>query len=269
MTSERWSKGLSRLALAASCALLAWILAFWFWNWSAPEYKGRAHGLVDAAAVRLAESGIFGRAELPGNAVAGAGAPAASGDPRLIGVLAEADGRGWALLKLSQGGVKLLREGQEIEAGNRLEKVLPAAVEISKAGERRTLPLRASEAPRAAPQPKSLASGSCPLNAEERKRAYFVRPELLPGLAQSFDTARKLFRQEGSTWVVSQSDPALSALGFAAGDRIEKGNGVLLHNEDLLRTAIVEPVMQNRVLRLSGTRGGKPREWIYVNAALC
>jgi len=260
---------LARLLVAASLALLCWVLAYWFWHWSAPSPAPRALSIPEAPAAVVAESGIFGRGETPASAVAGATEPSAGTQPRLIGVLAEAEGRGWALLKLSQGGVKLLREGQEVEPGVRLEKVLPATVEISGPGGRKTLGLRAPESPRIALAQKSAAAGACPLSGDEKKRAYFVRPELLPGLAQSLDTARRLFRQEGGAWVVNQSDPALAALGLAAGDRIEKSNGVALHTEDLLRSAIVEPVMQSRTLRLTGTREGKPREWIYVNAALC
>lgn len=269
MNSQRAWRGLARLALAASFALLAWVIAFWFWQWSAPGYIGRAAGLPEAPSEVVLASGIFGPPAGRGSADAGAGEPVARGDWHLVGVLAEPGGRGWALLRLGRGGVKLLREGQEIEPGSRLVKVLPAAAEISRAGEKSILALRTPETLRAAPVAKNLGSGGCPLSTEERKRAYFVRPELLPGLAQSLDATRKLFRQEGSAWVVNQIDPALAALGLAAEDRIEKGNGVPLHNEDALRGAIVEPVMQNRVLRLTGTRGGKPREWIYVNAAIC
>ncbi len=260
MRRLRWA---GMLGLTLSLGIVAWVLAYWFWHWAAPRPTAMAIALPDNAV--LADAALFGFAATTSGEAAPAAVAATSGDWRLVGVLAQVGGGGWALLRRGDGSVKLLREGAELAGELRLERVFPTAIEISKNGVRRSLNLPAL----AHASTTSGGGGKCPLSAEERRRAYFVRPELLPGLAQSLEAARKLFRQDGQGWIVTASDPTLSALGFAAGDRVEKGNGVPLLTEDLLRTAIVEPLLQNRVLRLSGARATKPREWIFVNAALC
>ncbi|CAG0952328.1 hypothetical protein BURK2_00267 [Burkholderiales bacterium] len=261
------NKFAARLAQLLGLGVLVWVAAYWIWEGLRPAIVPEPP-VVTADALRvLDEWAPFGRGA-PAAPGAAAAPSAASTDLLLLGVAAQADGDGWALLQRSDKTIRLLRAGAEIAPGLRLAKVFPHGVEVVKDGVGRKLELRRA---RSAAHPAAPAAPvtSCPANAEERRRAYFVHPELLTGFAKGMEAARKQFRQDGGAWVVVELDPALAALGFAVGDRIEKGNGVPLLTEDSLRSAIFEPVMQSRLLRLSGTRQGKAKEWIYVNAALC
>ncbi len=257
----------ARLAQLLGLGVLVWVAAYWIWEALRPAALAEPT-VVRADALRvLDELAPFGRGA-PAAQGAATAPSAASAELLLLGVAAEADGDGWALLQKSDHSIRLLRAGAEIAPGLRLAKVFPQGVEVVKDGVGRKLELRRA---RLAANPATPAApvASCPASAEERRRAFFVHPELLTGFAKGMEAAKKRFRQEGGAWVVVELDPALAALGFAVGDRIEKGNGVPLATEDSLRSAIFEPVMQSRLLRLSGTRQGKAKEWIYVNAALC
>lgn len=257
----------ARLARVLGLGVLVWVAAYWIWEGLRPAAVAEPPVVPADALPVLNELAPFGRS-VPAAPAASAAPAAGSGDLLLLGVAAEADGDGWALLQKSDKSVRLLRAGAEIAPGLRLGKVFPQGVEVVKDGVGRKLELRRAGLA-ANPAAPAGPVASCPASAEERRRAFFVHPELLTGFAKGLEAARKLFRQEGGAWVVVELDPALAALGFAVGDRIEKGNGVPLLTEDSLRSAIFGPVMQSRLLRLSGTRQGKAKEWIYVNAALC
>lgn len=248
--------------------VLVWVLAHWIWAVMTPRPSTQVVSPLSDAAAVLSEHPPFGRAAAFPSAALQNARPAA-GEVVLLGVAAQADGGGWALLRVGDTRVRLVEVGREIEPGERLEQVFPRGVELSKAGVSRRIELGRGGISAVARSAAGEPVANCPSSPEERKRAFFVHPELLAGFARSLDAARKHFRQEGGAWVVVELAPALAALGFSLGDRIERGNGVALLTEDSLRSAIFEPVLQSRMLRLSGTRKGKPKEWIFVNAALC
>jgi S1-C subfamily serine protease len=58
-------------------------------------------------------------------------------------------------------------------------------------------------------------------------------------------------------------------LGMKAGDRIVQANGIALLAIDDVLSAIVKPLSASQPVRLSGARGGKPREWLFLNAGAC
>jgi len=58
-------------------------------------------------------------------------------------------------------------------------------------------------------------------------------------------------------------------LGMKAGDRIAQANGVALGSIDDVLAVVVKPLVASQAVRLSGTRGGQPREWLFLNAGAC
>ena len=58
-------------------------------------------------------------------------------------------------------------------------------------------------------------------------------------------------------------------LGMKVGDRIVQANGIALVAIDDVLTAVVKPLVASQPVRLSGTREGKPREWLFLNAGAC
>ncbi len=70
--------------------------------------------------------------------------------------------------------------------------------------------------------------------------------------------------------LVVRDDTGLAAmLGMKAGDRIVQANGIALLAIDDVLSAIVKPLSASQPVRLSGARGGKPREWLFLNAGAC
>ncbi len=58
-------------------------------------------------------------------------------------------------------------------------------------------------------------------------------------------------------------------LGLKDGDRITMANGIPLATPDDVLAAVVKPLTANLSVRVSGTREGKPAEWLLLNAGAC
>jgi len=124
---------LSIVAMIAALGVLALVIAQWGWQWfgPAPATLDRVTASGDDAR-RITEAHLFGAAPA---VQAGAAAPA-SGDLRLLGIIAERDGRGYALFRSARGPL-LASAGQDIGAGVRLEAVRPDGVTLMDGGARR------------------------------------------------------------------------------------------------------------------------------------
>ncbi len=131
---------------AGALALLALVLAYWTWAWGAPSPLPQATE-VSAPAGRLAATGnLFG--EVPGGAHVGAPTRLAI---KLLGVMAGAPaGSGYALLQLDAKETQVVRAGEDLAPGIRVESVLSEQVILRRNGSRETLAW-----PRPAPTPAS------------------------------------------------------------------------------------------------------------------
>jgi S1-C subfamily serine protease len=58
-------------------------------------------------------------------------------------------------------------------------------------------------------------------------------------------------------------------LGLKEGDRVTLANGIPLATPDDVLAAVVKPLTANLPVRVSGTREGKPAEWLLLNAGAC
>ena len=67
-----------------------------------------------------------------------------------------------------------------------------------------------------------------------------------------------------------RDDSGFSAmLAMKKGDRIEQANGIALRAPDDIVTAVLRPLTAGQAVRLVGSRGGAPREWLLLNAGTC
>ncbi len=116
----------------AALALLALMLAHWGWIWFGPQPIFIAAPAPETdLARRAAGSHFFGTAgAVPDAAPAGADL----GDVRLLGVFAERDGKGYALVRAGTRAAMLVAAGQDIASGLRVESVRPDGVSCFKAG---------------------------------------------------------------------------------------------------------------------------------------
>jgi hypothetical protein len=288
------------LAVIAAGALLALVVAHWGWRWLGPASPvAFPERKVDASAQEIVAAAPFGRA--PPNAASAPGSPAAAAaatlpaDTRLLGVYAGAAGSGYALLRLPDRGPVLVRSGQDIVAGVTLEAVRPDGIRIRDRGASRDLLLRhqtpgagsaspvgGASAPQPASSPVAAPSGVRPVSARAAPvRAacmsppgytgpvYKLNAELLSGMAAQPQSWAALLEPGPKGLVVRENNGLAAMLGMKAGDRFVQANGIALTAIDDVFAGIVKPLVASQPVRLTGTRDGKPREWLFLNAGAC
>jgi hypothetical protein len=269
-TSTRIAVALANLV---AFALLATVIAHWGWTWLGPApYHALPHELADVSRA-LAVSPPFGtptRDAMP--TVAGAPARVA-GDARLLGVLAEADGRGHALFRFADGSARLVAAGEALGEGATLVAVRPDGVTIRDASGERAIALRAqppAPAPTAGkPAAAQAVSSACAPPANFQGPVVRLNAELVQGLMQQPETLRAL-ADPGPGGLVIRDDTGFAALlGLRKGDRMTQANGIALRAPEDIVVAVLRPLAASQPVRVSGVRGSEPREMVIVNASAC
>ncbi len=266
------------LAALAAGALLALAIANWGWRWFGPSPPPRAPAATGPVAEAIVAAAPFGRAAEPSVRPAAGASPAASSLPadlRLLGVFAGSDGDGYALIRLPERGVVLFRKGQDIAAGATLEAVIPHGIRIRERGQSRDIMLRheaGAAAPAARPAVAAAAAPSragCALPAGFSGPVYRLNAELLTGMAAQPESWAALLAPAAGALVVRDETGLAAMLGMRTGDRLMQANGIALAAIDDVFSAVVKPLTASRPVRLSGTRNGRPREWLFLNAGAC
>ncbi len=269
----------SALATLGGAILLAIVLAHWGW---------RAFGPTPASpplpetperwTTAIIAAPVFGR---PGASPAAgpSGLPPAPatlrGDARLLGVVAEQGGGGYALFRLPDRGPVFVGAGQEIAKDVTLESVRNDGVRIRDHGETRDLVLRAAPAPaNSTPPPadrsrQATVRAACAAPAGYTGPVYRLNAELLTGIASQPDSWKALLAPSGRGLAVRDASGFAALLGMKVGDHVEEANGIALSGVDDVLTAVVRPLLASQPVRLAGTRDGKRAEWLFVNAGAC
>jgi hypothetical protein len=266
----RW-KLIAGLAWLIAIALLALVLAHWIWRWFGPAPSAIPIAAPSADfARRIADARLFG---------AGGAKPAAPAqsdaiaDLRLLGVFSERDGRGYALFRAGARGPLLIAAGHDIASGVRLESVRPDGVTLSDNGERRTILLRSAPTAVEKPRPVVMASNarasSCGAPAGFTGPVIKLNAELLGGITGAPDAWKTLLEPSAGGLIVHDQSGAAGMLGLQNGDRIQSANGIALAIPDDIASTVLQPLTRSQPVWISGTRGGKPQQWLYVNAGAC
>jgi hypothetical protein len=264
------------IATLAALGALAYVIAFWGWRWLGPEPAPLPRlNTADRLAPAIVAMPLFGRAEAP--AAQPADAPGAlSGDTRLLGVFAEAAGKGHALFRLGSRGPVLVRSGEEIAKDVTLLEVRPDGVRIRDRGETRDLALRtnvpavqtAATAMRTATP--SRPSPACTPPAGYTGPIYRINAELLTGIAARPEGWTALLGPApGGGLSVREGSGAASMLGMKPGDSLAQANGIALKGIDDILAAFVKPLIASQQVLVAGLRDGKPAAWLFVNAGAC
>jgi hypothetical protein len=270
----RWRLS-SWLATAVGVVVLASVILHWGWRWLAPAPPPPVvPAAADRPSVGILAAPIFGRAEAPAPVAGGKRLAAATPtDVRVLGVFAEKDGAGYALFRLPDRGAVLVKKGQDIGEGITLVEVHPGSVRIRDHGETRDLDLRtrtAMAAPRAdAPPAVAGARGACAGPAGYKGPVYRLNAELLTGIASRPESWSAVLVPVAGGVAVRDASGFATMLGMKTGDRMSQANGIALAGIEDVLVAFVNPLLASQPVHVSGTRDGKPGEWLFLNAGAC
>jgi hypothetical protein len=261
------------LATLAAAILLGTVVIYWLWRWlgPAPVHVIAAEPRDPVAAI--AASGWLA-APAPVPATAAATPSTLGGDVRLLGVMADTRGGGYALFRLP-GGPKIVAEGGEIARGSVLERITPFAILVRDASGERSILLRADTTSKA-PLAQSVAaatlrnSPACAPPPGFRGSVVKLNAELLQGLASQPDALAAIVTPvAGGGMSVREGSGFAQMIGMKPGDRVRLANGIPLANADDVMAAVVTPLIANQPVRLSGTRDGTSQEMLLLNAGAC
>jgi hypothetical protein len=259
---------LAALATLASIAAMAAVVAYWAWRWFGPVPFHAAPPAGDDTAA-LAHSAIFGSAATT-VAKGPAAAEALRGDVRLLGVIAEPDGRGRALFRLADGKAKLVATGEKVGDDATLVSVRPDEITIRGAGGERRIALRAS-----APPAAGKTASAVPRNPECAPPPGYtgaivrLNAELVQGLIAKPESWRSIVEARDGALVVREEGGFAAMLGLRREDRIEVANGIALRVPEDVIGAVLRPLAASQSVRLAGTRAGQRREMLLQNAGRC
>ena len=207
------------------------------------------------------------------------------GDVRLLGVLAERDGKGLAVFRTREGA-RVVAAGGEVTAGTTLVAVDVSSVRLRDAAGERTVDLRRDPAAKAgvpaarrAAAPKSTtpptvagrtaASAACTAPPGFSGPMLKLHGELLEGLIAEPDSWRPMLASDNGALVVREDGGFAAMIGLARGDRIAQANGIALLQPNDVTGAVLRPLVASQSVRLAGSRSGQPREIYNVNAGTC
>ena len=276
MTAARTSAWGSRalvviagLAVFLAGAMLAVALAWTGWRWFGPKAVAFVPAGPQDPALALLASGLFAApagnqptAELP--------VRAAGGDMRLLGVLAEEGGKGFALFRLP-GGPKLVAAGHAIADDVTLASVQRDGVTVRDANGERRLVLRATATATPVKPVARVAAGNaaCQPPAGFKGDTLRLNAELVGGIVGEPDAWTALAAPDRGALTVRDDSGFSAMLAMKKGDRIEQANGIALRAPDDIVNAVVRPLTSGQAVRLVGSRSGAPREWLLLNAGSC
>jgi hypothetical protein len=257
-------------AMLAALALLAAVLAHWGWRWFGPAPVALPPPLVESEPLRrIAEAHLFGGvAPAPATGEPSSG----SADLRLLGVFAERDGRGYALFRAGARGPLFAAVGTDVVPGVRLEAVRPGGVTLREGGARRDVALRpaaASEKPRAAMASAGAKSAACSAPAGFNGPILRLNAELLSGMIGAPDTWKALVQPGPGGLIVRDQSGFAGMMGLRSGDRVERANGIALALPEDIAATVLKPLTRSQAVWVSGSRDGRPAQWLYLNAGAC
>lgn len=267
---------LGGIALLLACAALAAVVAHGLWRLLLPaEPPAMPESAELPARTALALSPPFGVATARSPDVpAGVAATALAGDLRLLGVFAGPQGRGEALFRLPERGAVLVAVGQAVVNEVTLDAVFPDRVQLTERGETRSVLLRPASPSAAATVAASAATvraprSGCTAPAGFVGDTYRINAELLSGMAAQSADWKRLLDPTPSGITVREGGGFAALLGLKPGDQLREANGIRLTAASDILAAVVNPLQANQPVRVKGTRAGKDREFLLVNASAC
>jgi len=254
--------------------LLGIVIAWWGWRWFGPAQVHVAPAPVDDVVAALAASPLFAGGAPAARPDAAAAPTTLASDTRLMGVFAEAGGRGHALFRLPDGSSRLVAAGAALSGDATLVEVRPDGVLVRDGGGERSIALRAppvaTSAPPASPRPAgSKTSAACALPPNYKGPVVRLNAELVQGLISQPEGLRAIADSQDGALVIRDEAGFAAMLGMKKGDRVTQANGIALRAPDDVIVAVLRPLAASQPVRLVGSRGTQPRELMIINASAC
>ena len=264
------------LALAAGALVVASV----GWRALGPAPVPAAPAVPAEPLPTILASGLWSGAPGIGGAPAES-APRPATEVRLLGVVAERNGAGYALFRLPDGP-RFVAKGQDVTDGVRLTSVRPDGVTLSERGSERTMVLRAdarqaASPPMPAPAVPSAAgvkvaavrNPACTPPAGFKGAVLRLNAELFQGIVAKPESWTALVTPDRGALVVRDDSGFIAMLAMKRQDRLEQANGIALAAPEDIVGAVLKPLSGNQAVRITGSRDGAPREWLLLNAGTC
>jgi len=272
--------------LAATGALLlaliagAFVLASVGWRALGPAPVPTAPAVVTDPLPTILASGLWSGASEAAPAPADAG-PRPTTEVRLLGVVAERNGAGYALFRLPDGP-RFVGRGQDVTDGLRLTAVRPDGVTLRDRGSERTMVLRADakaivppapvagvSAPAGGTKVAAIRNPACTPPAGFKGVVLRLNAELFQGIVAKPESWTALVTPDRGALVVRDDSGFIAMLAMKRQDRLEQANGIALAAPEDIVGAVLRPLAGQQAVRITGTRDGAPREWLLLNAGTC
>lgn len=250
---------------------LAAVVSYWGWRWFGPAPAHIPPAARDDPVAALAVSPPFGTGTIVVSPDTGPERDLLAGEARLLGVLAETDGKGRALFRLPDGSARLLSTGETLTANVTLVAVRPDGVTVRDAGGERAIGLR-TQAPASAGtsrRPGAARSVACAIPAGFKGAVVRLNAELVQGLISQPQALRTVADQKDGALEIRDDSGFAAMIGMKKGDRVAQANGIALRVPEDVIVAVLRPLAASQPVRLVGSRGGEPREVMVLNAGVC
>lgn len=266
------------LALIAGALLMASV----GWRVLGPATVPTAPAAAAEPLPTILASGLWSGAQDAGPAPADAG-PRLTTEVRLLGVVAERNGAGYALFRLPDGP-RFIGRGQDVTDGLRLTAVRPDGVTLRERGNERTLLLRAETKAPVPPTPASAIAATtatggtkvaavrnpaCTPPAGFKGAVLRLNAELFQGIVAKPESWTALVTPDRGALVVRDDSGFIAMLAMKRQDRLEQANGIALAVPEDIVGAVLKPLAGQQAVRITGSRDGAPREWLLLNAGTC
>ena len=257
------------LANLLAFAAVAAVFAYWGWRWFGPAAVHIPPASIADPAAAFAVSPPFGS-----GSVAAETPPvptAVAGDTRLLGVLAEPDGKGRALFRFADGSARLIGAGEALPSGATLLAVRPDGVTIRDSSGERAIALRGQPPLRSsvAKGATRATSAACALPPGYKGPVIKLNAELVQGLMAQPESLRAIAEARDGALVIRDEAGFAAMLGMKKGDRVAQANGIALRAPDDVIIAVLRPLAASQPVRLTGSRGNEARELVILNAGAC
>ncbi|MDR0250497.1 MAG: hypothetical protein LBI35_04185 [Burkholderiales bacterium] len=262
------------LAVVLGAIVLAVAIAWWAWYAFGPKPVHITPAPIESPTGVLHAAPLFGSAPM---APAGkSGDIVLEGELRLLGLIAENEGQGYAVFRFGQG-VYIAQAGDDVVGRATLVRIEPNAIVLREpSGAERRVVLRPEEKNAEkrdenamAGKASAIASAAACVPTDFKGGVVRLNTELLQGASMQPEVFYTLLEAKGDGLVVRADNGHAAMLGLRVGDVLQSANSIALTRAEDVGSTILRPLTAGQSVLLKGKRGDQARELLLVNASVC